>query len=94
MTKKLIGFEYPPKEAPAFAIAEEVEIPVQVRICYMGSFVHKEEAEAHQQEFYDVYGKDIEDGNLIVIQDDILELNTKFVTRIMAENAQGELNLG
>jgi len=82
MTKKLIGFEYPP---------EEVEVYTEVRICFMGSFVHKEEAEAHRQEFYDVYGQDVEDGNLVIIQDDILELNTKFVTRIMAQNAQGEL---
>lgn len=65
-----------------------------VRICYMGAFLSNEEAEIYREEFFEGFGNDIKEGFLVVIQDDIKEINAHHVVRIMAENAQGELELG
>lgn len=65
----------------------------QIRLSYMGSFIHKEEAEAYREEFFNTWVGDILDGKLVIIEDQILEINTKFMVRIMAENSQLELEL-
>lgn len=63
------------------------------RIAYMGAFLGRTEAEAYREEFFEGFGKDVDDGHLVVIQDDLVQINNHFVVRIMAENAQGELEL-
>lgn len=65
----------------------------QVRICYMGSFINMAEAEDFEEEFMSFWKGDIDAGNLVIIEQSISTINTKFVVRIMAENAQQELSL-
>lgn len=65
----------------------------QVRIAYMGAFLGKEQAEDYRAEFYDGFEDDIASDNLVVIQDDIVFINSHWVVRIMAQNPQLELDL-
>lgn len=85
--KKLIGFEYP-QEKP-----EIVEVRNEVRICYMGAFLGKDEAEVYREEFFENFQADLDNGDIVVIQDDLVEINSHWVVRIMAQNAQMELDL-
>ena len=84
MTKKLIGFEYPP---------EEIEVRSEVRIAFCGAWLSREDAEGYRDEFYEEFGQDIKDGNLVVIQDEIVLINAHHVVRILAQNAQLEMRL-
>lgn len=84
MAKKLIGFEYPP---------EEIVVQNQVRVAYCGAWLSREDAEAYREEFFAEFGQDIDDGNLVVLQDDITFINAHHVVRILAQNAQLEMNL-
>lgn len=65
----------------------------QVRIAYMGAFLSHAEAEAFREEFNVGFEQDILDGNLVLIQDDITFINNHHVVRVMAQNAQEELEL-
>ena len=65
----------------------------QVRVSYMGSFLGNTEAQNHREEFYDFFGQDVKDGNLVILEDSIRYINNHWVVRIMAENAQQELEL-
>jgi len=64
----------------------------QVRICFVGSFIGQDEAETYREEFYKYFGEDIKSGNLAILEDTISKINLKFVVRIMAQNAQYELD--
>lgn len=70
---------------------EVVEVPVQVRLCFMGAFLSLLEAERFREEFLMGYEKDINAGHLVLVEDRIVEINNHHVIRIMAENSQGEL---
>jgi hypothetical protein len=65
----------------------------QIRLCYMGAFLGRDEAEVYRDEFFQMYGEDVKEGFLVVIQDDLVQINNHWVVRIMAENAQQELEL-
>lgn len=65
----------------------------QVRLCFMGAFLSRDEAEIFREEFENGFGQDIKDGNLVVIQDDIVLINNHWVVRVMAQNSQHELDL-
>lgn len=64
------------------------ELPPQVRIAYMGSFLSNLEADRYREEFYEEFQDDIDDGYIVVINDEIRFINLHWVVRIMAENAQ------
>lgn len=64
----------------------------QVRICFVGTFIGKDEAEEYQEEFFHYFGQDIDDGLLTVLENTISQINHKWVVRIMAENAQYEFD--
>ncbi len=66
----------------------ESELPPQVRIAYMGSFLSNLEADRYREEFYAEFQDAIDDGNLVIINDEIRFINLHWVVRIMAENAQ------
>lgn len=91
MAKKLIGFKYPKTKEEI--ITYEVETPKEVRLVYMGAFLGRDEAEAYREEFFESFGGDIDAGLLVVIQDDLVQINSHYVVRIMCENAQLEMNL-
>lgn len=89
MTKKLIGFKYPKEEVKIV----EVEVQKEVRVVYMGAFLGRDEAEVYREEFFTEFEKDLKDGLLAIIQDDLVMINNHWVVRIMAQNAQMELEL-
>lgn len=93
MTKKLIGFKYPSTSVKEEMKIVEVEVQKEVRLCYMGAFLGRDEAEAYREEFFTEFENDLKDGLLVVIQDDLVQINAHWVVRLMAENAQGELEL-
>jgi hypothetical protein len=90
MTKrsKLIGFDYSKNKEP-----EMIEIQKEVRVVYMGAFLGRDEAEVYREEFFTEFENDLKDGLLTVIQDDLVQINAHWVIRIMAQQAQGELDL-
>jgi len=65
----------------------------QVRIAFMGSFLGNQEAQDYRDEFFDFFGQDVENGNLVLLEDTIRFINQHWVVRILAENAQMELEL-
>lgn len=91
MTKRLIGFKYPKTKEEI--IEYEVSTPKEVRITHMGAFLGREEAEVYRDEFFESFGNDVDEGLLVVIQDDLVFINSHWVVRIMAQNAQLELPL-
>jgi len=66
----------------------------QIRMCFMGAFLSRDEAEIFREEFFiEETQEAIDNGDLVVIQDDIVFINAHWVVRIMAENPQQELPL-
>lgn len=92
MTKKLIGFKYPSNVKEEMKIVE-VEIQKEVRVAFCGAWLSREDAENYREDFFVEFGQDIKDGNLSVIQDEIVLINAHWVVRILAENSQMVLPL-
>lgn len=88
MTKRLIGFDYSKSKEP-----EMIEIQKEVRVVYMGAFLGRDEAEVYREEFFTEFENDLKDGLLAVIQDDLVQINNHWVVRIMAQQAQLEMDL-
>lgn len=65
----------------------------QVRIAFMGSFLGNDEASNYRDEFFDYFGQDVKDGNLILLEDNIRFINNHWVVRILAENSQTTMEL-
>lgn len=65
----------------------------QIRIVYMGAFLGRDEAEVYREEFFTEFGNDIEAGLVVMVQDDLVFINNHWVVRIMAQNAQLEMEL-
>lgn len=74
-------------------ISGEDELPAQVRIAYMGSFLSNLEADRYREEFYAGFQDDLDAGYLVIIEDSIRFINMHWVVRIMAENAQITMEL-
>lgn len=69
------------------------DLPPQVRIAYMGSFLSNLEADRYREEFYAEFQDAIDEGLLVVLNDEIRFINLHWVVRIMAENAQITMEL-
>lgn len=71
----------------------EVEVRSEVRIAYCGAWLSRDDAEIYREQFFEEFGEAIEVGDLIIVEDTISMINSHHVVRILAENAQMEMEL-
>lgn len=64
-----------------------------MRIVGHGAFLSRDEAEGYREIFMTEFEQDIKDGVLIIVEDQIKHINNHYVSQILIETAQKELEL-